>query len=148
MSWNLSEDFQESLLNVASYKTTIAAGFIKIYTSPMPTTADDAATGTLLATITDGGLTVTPGTATNGLNVELTGQTLGIASGEDWFGTAVATGTAYWGRWFANAAGTAVLKDGLVSTTAGGDIVMEGGRNVVSGAPVSITSVAITASGV
>ncbi len=148
MAWNLTEGFQDAVLDTTSYKGALAAGFIEIYTGSRPGSVEDSPTGTLLCTITDGGLPVVPGTATNGLNMELTGHALGIAAGETWTGTAVAGGTAGYARYYENAASPTVWKDGAVTTTTGGDCVMEGGRTIVAGMPVTITEVNVTAKGV
>lgn len=51
----------------ASFATTFANGIIEIRTGSQPASADAAATGTLLGTVTLSSGAFTPGTATNGL---------------------------------------------------------------------------------
>jgi hypothetical protein len=147
MAWNYTEGFKKAILDSASYKSLFANGFIEIYSGGRPSNVEDSPAGTLLCIITNKGLPVVPGDPANGLNLELSGSSLGIAAGEEWYGTAVASGTAGYARYIENAANPSVWKDGVVTTTTGGDIVMTGGRSVVTGQPVTINEVNITAAG-
>jgi hypothetical protein len=108
-----------------------AGGTIKIYTGSQPATANDAASGTLLATITlaDPGY----GAASSGV-VTLLGVPLSVA--------AVASGTAGWAR-FADSAGATVF-DGSVTATGGGGQVELATTTISSGGTVQITSGSIT----
>ena len=95
-------------------------GKINVYTGAQPATANDAASGTLLFTITKGGDGVT--------GLELTNSATGTASkpsGDTWSGTAVASGTAGWFRFYevgdnpAASSTTAARLDGSVATSGG-----------------------------
>lgn len=108
-----------------------AGGTIKIYTGSQPASANDAATGTLLATITlaDPGF----GAASTGA-AALAGTPLSVA--------AVASGTAGWAR-FADSNAATVL-DGAVTATGGGGQVELATTTIASGATVQITSGTVT----
>lgn len=97
---------------------------VAIYTSPRPASADDAATGTSLATFT-----VSYNAASNGV---------ATLSGAPATTTADATGTAYWAR----------ATDGFgnsIDGTIGVDFTLDD-TNIVSGAAVNLTSSTITVS--
>lgn len=95
---------------------------LEIRTGGQPAAADDAATGTLLATIT--GITWSNA---NGVSTRSASDTV----------AAVATGTAGWGR-FRNAGDTERL-DGVVGT----DFTLNN-TSIVSGGNVSLTSATVT----
>jgi len=107
------------------------AGTVKIYTGSQPTTANDAATGTLLATITLADPAY--GAASSGVTTML-GVPLSVA--------AAATGTAGWAR-FADSAGATVF-DGSVTATGGGGQIELATTSLASGGTVQITSGSIT----
>lgn len=137
-------------------------GTLHLYSTPQPTNADAAESGTLLAKITLNGGAMVASTSTNGVNLgNLTAAVLkraidpatGVA--EIWSGdgeAAAGTGTAaYWGRWYANDIGTGaatdkVRADGTVTTTSGGDIVMESGLTIASGVPAVVSEITISVS--
>lgn len=107
------------------------AGTIKIYTGTQPASAQDAVSGTLLATIT------------------LTDPAFGAAStgvatlaGTPLSGTGVAAGTAGWAR-LADSAGATVL-DGSVTATGGGGQIELATTTISSGVTVQITSGTVT----
>lgn len=131
-----------------------------LYTGGPPASADATETGTFLGSLTLSSGTFVSGTSTNGLNF---GQyasgylkrAIDPATGvtEVWSGDGEADGTAGWGRVYANtvvtgASTSAVRKDGTVTTTTGGDIVMAGGRGITTAAPFSVTDIAFYAAGV
>ncbi len=133
------------MLETGSVEAALETGFLIIYSGSQPASANDAATGSLLATIAvdDGatGLTFDP---------IVTAGTLPKAAGETWSGTAVLTGTAGWFRFneletnkagTETAAGTGgvsnVCMDGSIAVT-GGDINMSN-VSVVSGALQTVT---------
>lgn len=108
-----------------------AGGTIKLYTGTQPTTAEDAATGTLLATVT---MSDTAFGASSSGAATLAGTPLS--------GTGVAAGTAGWAR-LADSNGATVL-DGSVTATGGGGQVELATTAVSVGATVQITSGTIT----
>lgn len=109
------------------------AGTLQIRTGSQPTTANDAATGTLLATVT----LIDPafGSASNGV------ATLTDPGAV----TAVATGTAGWFRGLDSTGATVV--DGSVTATAGGGDIELATTSITSGLSVDITGGTITMPG-
>ena len=107
------------------------ASVLRIYTGTQPATADTAATGMLLCEIalTSGFITATTG---------FTELTLASTTGE--VGTAVATGTAGYGRW-TNAGGT-ISVDGSVGT-AGTDFIIDP-VDITEAESVTVTSLKLT----
>jgi len=102
-------------------------GVVEIYSGAQPASADNAATGTLLATIQMNGLAP----AVNGvadLNMDATG-------------TAVATGTAGYARWRDTMA-DALRFDGSVGTS-GTDFVVSN-TSIVNGDTVTLTHLNLT----
>ena len=106
-------------------------GTLKIYTGTKPASPDDAATGTLLGTLT---LSNTAGVVSART---LTFNTVTQDSSAD------ATGTAAWGR-FLDKNGTAVL-DVDVSTTSGTAFIKMNTTSVVAGGPIVANSIVVTA---
>lgn len=108
------------------------AATVQVRTGSQPASANDAATGTLLVTITlnDPAFgAASSGVATLDVDPELTG-------------TAVATGTAGWFR-LLDSTGATVL-DGSVTATGGGGDMTLASTSIASGAEVSITSGSVT----
>jgi hypothetical protein len=136
---------RDHMLETGSVEAALETGFLIIYSGSQPASANDAATGTRLATIAvDDGAT--------GLTFDAiaTAGTLPKAVAETWSGTAAATGTAGWFRFneletnkagTETAAGTGgvsnVCMDGSIAVT-GGDINMSN-VSVVSGALQTVT---------
>ena len=87
-----------------SLKDVMKDGKLLIYSGSQPSSPDDAATGTLLITITVDGGTFVHGAFGYGLEFEddPTDGEIEKASAETWKGTAVASGTAGWFRFVAN----------------------------------------------
>jgi hypothetical protein len=108
---------------------TGGAGSLKIYTGTQPTTADSAASGTLLATFTLSNPAF--GAASSGV-ITLAGTPKAVA--------AAASGTAAYFR-IANGAGTTVL-DGSVGTSS--NQLNLNSLSITSGVNVTITSGTIT----
>jgi hypothetical protein len=104
-----------------------AAATIDVRTGTQPATADDAATGTLLVTIT---------LADPAFGSAASGAALVASTPRS--GTAVATGTAGWFR--AKDSTGATVFDGAVTVTGGGGDLTLATTSVVSGADVRITS--------
>jgi hypothetical protein len=93
------------LLGTASLKDIFADGVINIYTGTQPLSADNAATGTLLATVTVDAGAFAAGVATNGLEFDApVGAVISKAAAENWKYTGGTAGTAGWFRLVGNAA--------------------------------------------
>lgn len=108
-----------------------AAGTIKIYTGSQPASANDAASGTLLATIT---------LADPAFGASSTG--VATMAGTPLSGTGVAAGTAGWAR-FADSTGATVL-DGSVTVTGSGGQIELSSTTIAIGTTVTITSGIVT----
>lgn len=90
MALRLSTGLRQALLGTADFKTEFTACFMNIYTGSQPTSPDDPASGTLLATIYSNSPTDT-------LGVSFDAPVAGViskAAGQTWAGAALATGTA------------------------------------------------------
>lgn len=116
---------------------------INIYTGSQPTTANDAATGTLLVTITRGG------DGSTGLSWDPANA--GVAakpSGDTWAGTAIASGTAGWFRCYEDgddpsASSTAAARfDGGVGTS--GQQINMTSTTIAAGAVQTVSSFTYT----
>lgn len=106
------------------------AGTIKVYSGSQPASANDAATGTLLATI----VLADPAFGS---------PATGVVTGTDPASVnAVATGTAGWCR-VADNSGDTVL-DGDVTATGGGGFMQLSSTSLVSGGAVDITALSLT----
>lgn len=143
MAARLSTGLVNKLMSVASFRGIFALGFIDIYSGVQPTSADDAPTGTKLATLYSNGTSA-------GLNWEpaaVSGALSKLAS-ETWSGTVLSDGTAGWFRLREAAdAGTAssttmARYDGAIATT-GGQMNL-GSLSLITGAPFIIASAAFT----
>lgn len=107
------------------------AGTIKIYTGTQPAAASDAATGSLLATVTLADPAF--GAAASGV---------ATMAGTPLSGTGVAAGTAGWAR-LADSTGATVM-DGSVTATGGGGQIELATTTISVGVTVSITSGTVT----
>lgn len=107
-------------------------GTIQIRSGSQPNTANDAATGTLLATITLNDPAF--GSASSGV------ATLSVSPALS--ATAAATGTAGWAR-VLDSTGATVM-DGSVTATGGGGQIELATTSIVSAATVAITSGTVT----
>ena len=92
MALRMSTGVRQALLGTQDFQTEFALSFINIYSGSQPSSADDAATGTLLCTI------YSDGTATGVSFDAPSGGAISKASGQTWSGTAGADGTAGWFR--------------------------------------------------
>lgn len=92
MTLKLSTGLRDGLMVTGSVKALLANGFLKIYSGSAPASADDAATGTLLCTIS-------VNSTGTGINFAAT-STNGIVSkaSEVWSGVNAASGTASYFR--------------------------------------------------
>lgn len=141
MTTKISTGLAAAILSGGSVKSALSGGIIRIYGGSAPAGADDAATGTLLVTVSLNG---------DGSGLELddaVGQTMGKPSGDMWGGVVVATGTATHFRWVrpddtGAASSTAVRLQGSCGT-AGAQLNMSS-VNLVLNAVQTIDSGAIT----
>ncbi len=112
---------------VTALTDAIGGYTLSIYTGSQPATANDAATGTKLVDIT-----------INGFNTPATGSaTLDTTTPN--IGTAVATGTAGWGR---AVGGMGKCIDGTIGTS--GTEFTINSTSITSGATVTLTAMTIT----
>ena len=112
---------------VTAMTEAIGGYTLSIYTGSQPATANDAATGTKLVDI-----------MINGFNAPATGSaTLNTSTPNT--GTAVATGTAGWGR-IVGGAGERI--DGTVGTS-GADFTINS-TSITNGATVTLTAMTVT----
>ena len=109
------------------------AGTIKIYTGSKPATADDTATGTLLATVT----LIKPAFGAPSSGVANLADPAAV--------TAVASGTAGWFR-AADSTGATVM-DGTVTATGGGGDLTLSTTSITTGLQVDITGGTLTQPG-
>ncbi len=124
-------------------------GVIRIYTGSQPANADAAEIGTLLVEITKSSAASTdPMTSSNGLSfaAAVDGSSPKTVS-ETWSGTAAATGTAGWFRFYdldydLGASTTAIRFDGAIATS-GSDMNMAN-TSITSGGTTTIDTGAIT----
>ena len=113
MTIRASSGLKDAMLGEVGFKAALANGVLRIYTGVQPASADQATTGSLLATITLAGGAFTHGSPTNGLNWDTPdGGTISKPSGATWTGTGSAAGVAGWARFFGNP-----VDDGSQSTT-------------------------------
>lgn len=129
MTFKTSTGLRNKMLDTSDLTTTMAAGFIRIFSGAVPATADAAETGTLLCiiSIASGG---------TGINFDPAGAASGVIAknpGEVWSGVNVATNTATYYR-HVGAADTAAL-----STT---EPRIQGAVGVV-GSELNLSSVAL-----
>lgn len=111
MTVRLSTGLRNNLCGSTGFAATFANGIIEIRTGSQPVTADAAATGTLLGTVTLASGAFTPGVSTNGLTFG-TPSAGAVSKSGTWSFSGVYPGTAGWFRLKANA-----LDNDLLSTT-------------------------------
>ena len=133
MTLRLSTALRTNLAGATGFATTFANGIIEIRTGTQPATADTAASGTLLGTVTLASGAFTPGTATNGLTFAAASGGAVSKSGI-WSMAGIAAGTAGWFRLKANA-----LDDNTLSTT----LPRLDGSIAVSGADMNLSNISI-----
>lgn len=133
MTIRLSTALRTNLAGSTGFAATFANGIIEVRTGTQPATADAAATGTLLGTVTLSSGEFTPGTATNGLTFAAAANGAVSKSGV-WSMNGIAVGTAGWFRLKGNA-----LDNNLVSTT----LPRLDGSIAVSGADMNLSNISI-----
>ena len=133
MTVRLSTALRTNLAGSTGFAATFANGIIEIRTGTQPATADAAATGTLLGTITLNSGAFTPGTSTNGLTFASAAAGAVSKSGV-WSFNGIAAGTAGWFRLKGNA-----LDNDALSTT----LPRLDGSVATSGADLNLSNVAV-----
>ncbi len=129
----LSTGLRNNLAGATGFAATFANGIIEIRSGTQPASADAAATGTLLGTVTLASGEFTPGVTTNGLTFATAADGAVSKSGV-WSFNGVAAGTAGWFRFKGNA-----LDNDLLSTT----LPRLDGSIAVSGADMNLSNISI-----
>ena len=121
-----------------SFKDIFKDCVLKVYSGTQPSDADQAATGTLLATFTVDHGTFTPGSPANGLRFAASsGGIISKDSGQVWQALGLETGTAGWFRIYANATDAGTLDSGYIYPRVDGSVG-------TSGAQLNMSSTTIT----
>lgn len=136
MTVRLSTGLRNNLAGSTGFAATFANGIIEIRTGTQPVTADAAATGTLLGTVTLASGAFTPGVSTNGLTFN-TASGGAVSKSGVWSFAGVAAGTAGWFRLKGNA-----LDNDLSSTT----LPRLDGSIATSGADMNLSNLSIAVS--
>lgn len=113
MATSLSTGFCSRILGAQSFDQIFDGGCIELRSGAQPASADDAATGLLLARITTNGDPWAAGDPTNGLRYSRSGRFVVRRYEDTWRLTGLASGTAGWFRVLPQAADA-----GAVSTVA------------------------------
>lgn len=147
MTVRLSTQLRNNLVGSTGFAATFANGVINIYTGSQPATADSAATGTLLGTVTLSSGAFTDGVSTNGLTFGSPASGA-VAKSGTWSFNGVDDGTAGWFRLRGNAADaggsstTLPRLDGTIATS-GADMNLSN-INITTGAPTTIDTFTYT----
>jgi hypothetical protein len=137
----LSTGLRTNLAGSTGFAATFANGVIEIRSGTQPASADSAATGTLLGTVTLASGAFTPGSPTNGLTFAAAANGAVSKSGT-WSFVGIAAGTAGWFRLKGNgvdgggASTTLPRLDGSVATS-GADLNLSN-IGIAIGAPNTI----------
>jgi len=129
----LSTGLRTNLAGSTGFAATFANGVIEIRSGTQPASADSAATGTLLGTVTLASGAFTPGSPTNGLTFAAAANGAVSKSGT-WSFVGIAAGTAGWFRLKGNG-----VDEGGASTT----LPRLDGSIAVSGADMNLSNIAI-----
>lgn len=149
MTVRISTNLSDAAIGTVGIKGALNTGVWEIRSGAQPSSADSAATGTLLGLVTLAGNAFTPGSPTNGLTYDgPTNGTISKPNAAEWKFTGLADGVAGWARLRGNAADT-----GADSTTlprldiaigsAGVELIMSN-INVKTGIPGNIQNFSIT----
>lgn len=147
MTVRLSTGLRNAIVGSTGFAGAMSTGIIEIRTGAQPASADDAATGTLLGTVTLSSGAFTPGSPTNGLTFGSPAAGV-VAKSGTWSFNGVANGTAGWFRFKGNAldndgsSSTLVRLDGAVAA-AGSDLNLSN-TAITIGAPNTIDSFTFT----
>lgn len=133
MTVRLSTGLRNNLAGSTGFAATFANGIIEVRTGTQPATADAAATGTLLGTVTLNSGAFVAGSPTNGLTfAAATGGA--VSKSGVWSFNGIAAGTAGWFRLKGNA-----MDNDALSTT----LPRLDGSIAVSGADMNLSNISI-----
>lgn len=144
-------------ISTGSFAEVMQNGVIYLFGSPRRTSPDDdEGLAQVLAILTKGGGTFTPGESANGINLALSGasliQAVDPATGEQEVvsGVGLVTGTASWGCWYDNdrvmgASTTAIRADAAASTSDAAFFKLDS-QNITAGKTVTLTGINIVSS--
>ncbi len=141
----LSTKLRTNLAGTTGFAATFADGIIEVRTGTQPTTADAAATGTLIGVVTLASGTFTPGTALNGLTFATAADGAVSKSGTWSFNGINAPTPGLTAGWF-RLKGNALDSDGVSTTlprldgsiaTSGADMNLSN-ITIVTGAPTTV----------
>ena len=133
MTVRLSTQLRTNLAGTTGFAATFANGIIEVRTGAQPVSADAAATGTLLGTITLNSGAFVAGSPTNGLTFAAA-ENGAVSKSGVWSFNGIAAGTAGWFRLKGNA-----LDNDAVSTT----LPRLDGSSAVSGADMALSNISI-----
>ena len=133
MTLRISTGLATLLAGTTGFSGAMANGVIDIYSGTQPATADSAATGTLLGTVTLNAGAFTPGSTTNGLTFSAASAGVVSKSGV-WSFVGIAAGTAGWFRFRGNA-----VDSGGISTA----LPRLDGSVATSGANLNLSNISI-----
>ena len=138
MAVKVSDALRTAIMFTGSTKSRLDNGFLYLFSGTQPTSAEDAANGTLLAVFSIDGLGVTGLTVEAGDNAGEIKKT----AAETWQGTGLADGTSRWFRFNRlNTSETATRAEAIAA--AGGTVERIDGGVGTSGTEVIAASVAI-----
>lgn len=135
MTVHIATATRNAMLDAVSTKIDAgSAGYLEIRTGSQPATANTAASGTLLVTITLKDPCVASGASSGTLTIDVSGTAPS--------GTAGNTGTAGWGRVYDSAANA--IFDGSVTASGGGGEFIISSTSITSGQTVTLTATTIS----
>ena len=141
MTIRLSTGTRNALCSTAGFSSIFANGIIEVRTGAQPASADAAATGTLLGTITLNSGAFVAGSPTNGLTFAAA-ENGAVSKSGVWSFSGIAAGTAGWFRLKGNAldndapSTTLPRLDGSIATS-GADMALSN-ISIAIGAPTTI----------
>ena len=133
MTVRLSTQLRTNLAGTTGFAATFANGIIEVRTGAQPVSADAAATGTLLGTITLNSGAFVAGSPTNGLTFAAA-ENGAVSKSGVWSFSGIAAGTAGWFRLKGNA-----LDNDALSTT----LPRLDGSIATSGADLNLSNISI-----
>jgi hypothetical protein len=148
MTIKLSTGLRNAMAGTQGFAGALASGVIDVYSGAQPASADAAAAGTLLGTVTVAGGAFTPGAPTNGLMLATPAAGVVTKNTDLWQFNGIAVGTAGWFRFRGNAVDdgtastTAPRMDGSIATS-GGDMNL-GNLSITVGSPNTIDAFSFT----
>lgn len=98
MTLQVSTGFKVAILGPSSFSDIFDFGAIHVYSGQQPATADDAVVGTLIGTVTTGGLPWSPQAHSSGIRLSQSGPYIVKFPWDNWLLQVAATGIASWAR--------------------------------------------------